>query len=72
MAFPLSVYNSTSGNRIQEPNARLLFIPASNESKSCLHDLDDCHEGRIPSPLEHFKFDAPLLEVGYLTVTQKM
>ncbi len=24
------------------------FIPASNESKSCLHDLDECREGQIP------------------------
>jgi len=25
------------------------FIPAGNESKSCLHDLDECREGQIPS-----------------------
>ncbi len=44
------------------------FIPANNESKSCWHDLDDCREGRIPRPLGRFKFDAPLLAAGYLTV----
>ncbi len=27
------------------------FIPASNESKSCLHDLDDCRESEIPRSL---------------------
>ena len=27
------------------------FIPASNEPKSCLHDLGDCREGAIPRSL---------------------
>ncbi len=27
------------------------FIPASNEPKSCLHDLGDCREGAIPCSL---------------------
>jgi len=26
------------------------FIPASNESKSCMHDLDECREGQYPAP----------------------
>ncbi len=27
-----------------------IFIPACNESKSCLHDLDECREGQYPAP----------------------
>jgi len=25
-----------------------ILISASNESKSCLHDLDECREGQMP------------------------
>jgi len=47
--------------------AVISVIPASNKSKSCRHDLDDCREGRIPRPLGRFKFDAPLLAARDLT-----
>ena len=32
----------------QLPQTIVTFISASNESKSCLHDLDDCREGQYP------------------------
>ena len=49
-------------------SAEKIFIPASNESSGCLQTFGDCREGQIPRPLGRFKFNAPLLAAGFLTM----
>ncbi len=41
------------------------FIPACNESKSCLHDLGECREGQYPAPWGASIFMPRCLRRGY-------
>lgn len=43
------------------------FVSASNESKVCPHELDDCCEGQVPRSLEQFGSDTPLPAAECLT-----
>ena len=62
--------NQTS-KRVCDSCGLLVFIPASNEPSGCLQTFGDCREGQKPRPLGRFKFDAPLLAAGFLTLTCK-
>lgn len=49
-------------------NLPVIFIPAGNESKSCLHGLDKCREGQYAATGQRCKLDASVRAAGLFSL----